>query len=199
MNPTTGDAPLNSNFSCSGTNASSYQVKVTKSGNPVSTFNTQSGNYTFTTAGTYQVQCFVNGSITSPACTKTVTVNPTPPAPTCDSLSVNPQSGLTGLTSSFNCNGTSVSSYKVLIKKGSNTLQTFNVKSGSYSFTSSGTYQVQCFVDGSITSPACVKPVTVTDPLPKIYDLALTKKLVGSKTVFKQGDEVTFEIAVKNQ
>lgn len=43
--------------------------------------NARTGTCTYATPGTYTPRCTVNGNITSPACTKTVTVNPPPVYP----------------------------------------------------------------------------------------------------------------------
>lgn len=40
--------------------------------------------------GTYRARCTVNGSITSPACEKTVLNNPETPGTSCDNLAISP-------------------------------------------------------------------------------------------------------------
>ncbi len=45
----------------------------------------------------------------------------------------------------------------------------------------------------------CQKTITVVMPEPEIFDLALTKKLMWSQTIFSPWDIVTFEIEIYNQ
>jgi len=200
VKPNTGYAPLNTNINCSGTNASNYTIKVTQNGNTVKTFNSQSASYSFGNSGNYQVQCFVNNTITSNACKEDVVVKPTPPAPSCDSLSVSPNSGTPGVTTSFNCSGTSASTYKVVLKKDGNTVNTFNSKSWSSQLTSEWNYEFQCFVNNKLTSQSCKQSVVVKKPpVDKKYDLALRKTIVNPKAKYNIGDEITFKITVFNQ
>jgi len=200
VSPRSGTAPLTSNISCSGQNNSTFKIQVLNSGwGVVRTFNSRTASYNFANAWNYTVKCFVDDTITSPACTKSVTVNPAPPEPSCDGLTVSPNSWNPGLTSSFNCSGTSADTYKVLIKKDGSTVRTFNTNIGSYTFNTVGDYEVQCLVNNTVTSSACRKTVNI-EPVPVLdYDLALTKTLVWSQTTFRQWDEVAFDIVVTNQ
>lgn len=59
------------------------------------------------TTGAYTVQCFVNGTTTSVACTKPLVGSSTPvgPAPKCNYITVNPNGGIMPLDVTFFCNG----------------------------------------------------------------------------------------------
>jgi uncharacterized repeat protein (TIGR01451 family) len=104
------------------------------------------------------------------------------------------------MTSSFNCSGTAANTYKVVLTKDGTTINTFNSKSGSKQLTTEGTYQFQCFVNGTITSNSCKQTVKVTKPpVDKKYDLALRKTIVSPKAKYNIGDVITFKIEVFNQ
>jgi PKD repeat protein len=112
---------------------------------------------------------------------------------------VNPTKGFAPLIVNASCTGENADSYKIVVKQGSNTLQTFNSKTASYNFSNSGNYSVQCFVNNTVTSPACSQDITVDESIPPVYDLALIKTVQGSAAGYKNGDTVTFNIIVRNQ
>ena len=70
MLSSTGRAPLSVNAGCAATNASSVSISC-GNGNTISG---KEGVCIYNTPGTYTASCTVNGNITSPACTQTVTV-----------------------------------------------------------------------------------------------------------------------------
>jgi uncharacterized repeat protein (TIGR01451 family) len=124
--------------------------------------------------------------------------NPDPAV--CTDIDVKPTSGEAPLPSNFTCNATDASSYRIVVKNGSTTLKTINKKNGSYTFTNAGNYTVQCYVDGNTTSNACKKTVTVGEPEPENYDLALRKTLSSTTPgPFNPGDDVRFNVRVFNQ
>jgi uncharacterized repeat protein (TIGR01451 family) len=112
---------------------------------------------------------------------------------------VKPTTGIVPFTSNISCTGENADSYKIVITKGSSTVKIINSKSGSYKFTTDGTYVAQCFVNNTVTSKACKQTITAKPPVPPVYDLALDKKVVGKKSGYKLGDDVTFAITVTNQ
>ncbi len=82
----------------------------------------------------------------------------------CDNLSANPNSWVAPLTSSFSCNWTKASNYKIEIKNNSwNVIKTINNKTWSYKFNNGWTYTARCYVNWNITSQSCKKTVTVWD------------------------------------
>ena len=77
--PLTGPAPVNANVVCTGEKVQSFKVDC-GNGQIFTGSGTNSGQESFTktcnytTSGTYTPKCFVNNTVTSPACQKTVTV-----------------------------------------------------------------------------------------------------------------------------
>lgn len=78
MLPSNGRAPLSVNAGCAVTNATTVSISC---GNGTSV-NGKEGVCMYNTPGTYTAVCKVNGNITSPACTQTVTVDNSEP-PVC--------------------------------------------------------------------------------------------------------------------
>jgi len=115
-----------------------------------------------TLTGSYSVQCFVNGTTTSQACTKTV-VGTTPEVPSsgakCNYITVNPNGGQSPLPVNFFCNGGFSDQYVVNVN-GPNFNQTFVTSGGNIVLTGAGTYTFKCTVGGA-TAPACEKTVNV--------------------------------------
>ena len=68
MTPPTGPVPLNVNMTCGATDATSYLIDC---GNSTS-ITARTGVCRYPVAGTYTPKCSINGTLTSPACTKTV-------------------------------------------------------------------------------------------------------------------------------
>jgi uncharacterized repeat protein (TIGR01451 family) len=80
VKPITGTVPFSSNISCTGENADTYKIVITKGNSTVKTINSKTGNYQLTTDGTYTAQCFVNNTVTSKECKQAITANPPVPA-----------------------------------------------------------------------------------------------------------------------
>ena len=98
------------------------------------------------------------------------------------------------------CSGNNATSYSVDCGNGTSV----NSATGKCNYTQSGSYQVVCKVNASVTSPACKKTVVVSGSVGTTYDLALRKTLSSSTPGtpaghFKRGDDVTFTITVWNQ
>lgn len=165
INPTTGTVPYNVNYNCNGTNAQNYTVKLFGGNlgpNGQVVGSTNQGSFLMTLTGSYSVQCFVNGTTTSQACTKTV-VGTTPEVPSsgakCNYITVNPNGGQSPLPVNFFCNGGFSDQYVVNVN-GPNFNQTFVTSGGSIVLTGAGTYTFKCTVGGA-TAPACEKTVNV--------------------------------------
>lgn len=122
---------------------------------------------------------------------------PTPPK--CTKIDVKPTRWTAPLTSNMSCIGEHASSYKIVVRKGANVVKTINSKTGTYQFTTDGSYSAQCYVNNTVTSNACKANIIVDKPVPPKYDLALIKRVVGKKTGYKLGENVTFAITVTNQ
>lgn len=74
VTPTTGNTPVSSTVSCN----TSYETTVSIDCGNSQTISGKTGVCSYTTAGTYAPRCIVNGSISGPACTASVTAT-TPP------------------------------------------------------------------------------------------------------------------------
>ncbi len=122
---------------------------------------------------------------------------PTPPS--CTDIDVKPTTGTVPFSSNISCTGKNADTYKIEIKKGNSIVKTINSKTGNYQFTSDGTYTAQCFVNNTVTSKECKQTITAKPTVPPVYDLALDKKIVGKKSGYKLGENVTFAITVTNQ
>lgn len=80
--PISGAAPLDVSVSCNATNATTYNIDC---GNGTTNL-ASTAVCRYITGGTFTPRCTVNGSVTSPACTKTITVTPPPPTPACSTV-----------------------------------------------------------------------------------------------------------------
>ncbi len=103
------------------------------------------------------------------------------------------------MASNISCTGTNANSYKIEIQQAGSVLETISSNNGTYTFSNPGNYQVQCFVNDTVSSKVCKQAVTVDPPVPPVYDLALVKKVVGKHSGYKVGENVTFAITVTNQ
>nr|MDD3720246.1 hypothetical protein [Candidatus Gracilibacteria bacterium] len=163
--PSSGPSPLTSIFNCNATSATSYKIEVMSGTTILNTINNSTGSYTFSNTGSYTARCTINGTITSTGCLANISVNP-PGGPTCNTLSATPSSGPSPLTSIFNCNATSATSYKIEVMSGTTILNTINNSTGSYTFSNTGSYTARCTINGTITSPGCLASITATDSGP---------------------------------
>jgi hypothetical protein len=83
VSPSSGQAPLDVEVSCTGTNATSYKIVCA----PGQQIDGRTGTCKYTTMETYTPQCYINGNVTDNVkCKKTVTVTATPPAPKCSPI-----------------------------------------------------------------------------------------------------------------
>ncbi len=80
--PLSGTAPLDVSLTCNATNATSYLIDC---GNGTTNLAT-TAICRYREGGTFTPRCTINGSISSPACTKTITVTAPPPAPACSTV-----------------------------------------------------------------------------------------------------------------
>lgn len=93
--PISGAAPLDVSVSCNATNATTYNIDC---GNGTTNL-ASTAVCRYVTGGTFTPRCTVNGSVTSPACTKTITVSPPPPTPACSTVITGTQTfSLTSVT-----------------------------------------------------------------------------------------------------
>lgn len=165
INPITGTVPYNVSYNCNGTNAQNYTVKlfggnIGPNGQIVGS--TNQGSFLMTLTGSYSVQCFVNGTTTSQACTQTVVGMSTwtqSSGAKCNYITVNPNGGQSPLPVSFFCNGGFSDQYVVNVN-GPNFNQTFVTSWGNVLLTNPGAYTFKCTV-GWATAPACEKTVNV--------------------------------------
>lgn len=82
--------------------------------------------------------------------------------PTCNSITINPSSGNSPLTSNISCSWTNASSYKIEILNSSwAIINTINTNTWSYTFNSNWNYLAKCYINNTITSNACSAPITV--------------------------------------
>lgn len=165
VSPSSGYAPMTSNFVCNATWANKYTIKVKDSNWTIlSTINSDKGSYTFSNTWNYNVECVINDDITGPACAKPVTVTK-PPVwgwVSCDILTATPSSWKAPLTTTLNCEGSWSSEYKINIKDGSwNIINTINSSTWSYTFGNNGNYTAECIVGTSTTSNACSVPINI--------------------------------------
>ena len=127
--------------------------------------------------GTYRARCTVDGSITSPACEKTIQNNPPASNPTCNALTIAP-SVIQGTTNvAYYCDATDATSYTLQLFNPSNVvIQTLTNSSGSFSVpgTPDGIYRARCTINGSITSPSCEKTIQNDPDTPPATCNALT-------------------------
>ncbi|MBW7955014.1 hypothetical protein H3C61_04350 [Candidatus Gracilibacteria bacterium] len=88
------------------------------------------------------------------------------PAPICNNLTISPNSGNSPLTSSFNCNATNATSYRIDIMNSlGNIINTINNSTGTYTFSSTGSYSARCSINGNITSNSCLGNISVNPPV----------------------------------
>ncbi len=74
--PSSWRAPLTTNFNCTWTNANSYRIEISNSSwNVINTINNSSWTYTFNTTWAYNARCYVNDTISSTACTSSLTAS----------------------------------------------------------------------------------------------------------------------------
>jgi len=155
VNPNTWSAPLWSNVSCSWTNASTYTINCWNG----QTINANTGTCNYATVWTYTPTCYVNGTITSPACSQTVTVTTPTTTPSCTNLTATPTTWLNSLASNVTCTWANATTYRINCWNG----QVINASTGTCNYATVWTYTPTCFVNDTITSPACTKTVSVTN------------------------------------
>jgi len=91
------------------------------------------------------------------------TCEPIGTSESCDSLTASPSSARDSLTSNLECSWTNAVSYLIEVKDSSgNVIKTINANSWSVTLNTRWSYTAQCYVNGSITSTACTKPLSVT-------------------------------------
>lgn len=156
-------------YTCTGNNVTSYSI-IAKNpdGTTLASSASPAGSITIpaNTVGDYNISCFVNGQITTPAsCQKTVT-NTTQTTPVCNNLSVSTTSVTNGGNVTYTCSGTNASSYSIQLTNPNNdTIQTFTTATGSLTIPAAptGTYTARCFINGQTSTPsACVKTISNT-------------------------------------
>ena len=153
MNPTTWSSPLASNVSCLGTNANKYTINCWNG----QTIDWSSGTCNYTWTGTFTSTCYVNDTITSAACQRTVTV--TAPVPSCTSLAATPTTWINSLSSNVTCTWIAANKYTINCWN----WQVINANTGTCNYATVWTYTPTCYVNDTITSAACQQTVTVTN------------------------------------
>jgi len=156
--PTTWNTPFSSTMNCSWTNASSYSIDCWN----WQTINWANWSCNYTTAWNYTARCTINWSITSASCAKTITATTVPP-PSCNALNINPTAWTAPLTSSFNCQATNATSYKIEIYNWSTLINTINNNTWNYTFNTNWNYTARCTINWSITSTWCFWNITVSN------------------------------------
>ena len=81
VTPTTGTTPVVSSVSCNTSNETSVAIDC---GNGAPAIAGKKGSCTYTTVGTFAPRCIVNGSISGPACTASITTTPPANPPVCN-------------------------------------------------------------------------------------------------------------------
>lgn len=130
-------------------------------GNFTATQNGYTTNYAWSCAGVSWPNCTASYTPTvSPATCNNLVVSPT-------SWTLNPTNGVNSITSDFTCNATNAGMYRIEVRRSWWVLlQTINSSTGSYSFTTEGTYEVRCTINENITSAACTSWVVITRDTP---------------------------------
>lgn len=98
------------------------------------------------------------------------------PVATCDGLTATKMSWQASLTTILSCSGTNADSYKIQCGNG----KTINSKTWTCTYTSGGNYIPKCIVNNNITSNACEKTISVTNPTPLI---AIDKRDANSSDI----------------
>ena len=163
-------------YTCTGTNVSSYSIIARDPNNNIIASSTSAAGGLILPAsplGTYNISCFVNGQVSTPAsCQKTVT-NTTVVEPVCTNLTVTPTSVVNGGNVTYTCSGNNVTSWSIQFSRPDGSIfQTLTTPTGSVTIPSSptGIYTAKCFVNGQTSTPeVCQKTVTNTpNPTPQI-------------------------------
>jgi len=109
VNPLFWTTPHSSNVSCTWLNVDTYRIDCWNG----QTINANTWTCNYTSVWTYTPKCYVNWTITSPSCEKTVTVQ-TPVVPvSCDNLTTSQTSWTNSLTSVLTCTWTRADTYRI--------------------------------------------------------------------------------------
>ncbi|MBS9775078.1 DUF11 domain-containing protein [Candidatus Gracilibacteria bacterium] len=162
------------NYSCTALKADSYRIAVknTKTGK-IQNFVTNTGTITLAEAGNYDVTCYIKEAgkdkkeVTADACTKSIKVEK-PKIPACTGISKLPEEVYKGYTGNIACSGKDTDKFKIDVKLGTESVFSVNKKTGSYTFSKTGTYAAICYAGGK-TADICKTTIKVKEkPAPKI-------------------------------
>lgn len=161
-NPTSGNFPLKTEFSCEWVNTSNYKIEIKDStGKVINTINNRTGSYEFTTAGNYTATCYADG-LTSASCEQKI-VPGNPPAKECKVLNMDPKNHNNSLPfePNFSCEWTNTSNYRIEIKDSTGKiLETINNRTGKYKFDKYWNYTATCYAD-NLTSSGCEQKINI--------------------------------------